>query len=201
MNETATLIAEARDVGIRFEFDGERLCVYARQRAPQALVDRLRAARPQLEPLLRAERDLLQHARMLDRLVDGMVPDPTTASAFITASRDLNGAFLEDPPDRIQAFTSAWKEALPTRSAPGFLAERPAEVVVRELERAHQRLGRILSEFPNVHRPTWDEYEPLERARRTEAETGDPDRGLAALAEWERAVLDLLNPPGRESQP
>lgn len=197
MNETARLIAEARDVGIRFEFDGERLCVYARQRAPQALVDRLRAARPQLEPLLRAERDLLQHARMLDRLVDGMVPDPTTASAFITASRDLHGAFLEDPPDRIQAFASAWKEALPTRSATGFLAERPAEVVVRELERAHQRLGRILSEFPNVHRPTWDEYEPLERARRTEAESDDPERGLTAIAAWERAVLDLLHIPDR----
>lgn len=199
MNETARLIAEARDVGIRFEFDGERLCVYARQRVPQALVERLRAARPQLEPLLRAERDLLQHARMLDRLVDGMVPDPTTASAFVAASRALRQAFLSGDPERIRASTSAWAEALPRRSEPGFAKEQPADTVVRELERAHQRLGRVLSEFPKFRPPTWDEYEPLDHARRTGAETGDPARGLAALAVWERAVLDLLEIPDRES--
>lgn len=195
MSETASLIAAAREMGIRFDFDGERLCIYAAHRPPQEIVDRLRAARPHLEPLLRAERDLLQDARMLDRLVDGMVPDPTTASGFVTASRELKAAFLEGPPDRLQEFTSAWKGALPTRSATGFLAERPAEVVVREIECAHQRLGRVLAEFPGLDRPTWDEHEPLERARLTAAESGDPERGLAAIAAWERAVFNLLDIP------
>ncbi len=199
MSETAILIAEARDAGIRFDFDGERLCLYAARPPTEGLVDRLRGAQPQLEPLLRAERNLLQHARALDLLVDGMVPDPTTASAFIAASGELNRAFLDGAPERIQAATSCWKKALPTRSAPGFLKEQPADAVVRALERAHQRLGRVLSEFPNLPRPTWDELEPLESARRTGAETGDPGRGLAALAAWERAVLDLLEIPDRES--
>lgn len=197
MSETARLIAEARDVGIRFDFDGEHLSVCAAHRPPHEIVDRLRAAQPQLEPLLRAERDLLQKASVMDRLVDGEVTDPTTASSFITATRELNRAFLDGDLERIQAAASAWRTALPTRSA-FSLKEGPAEAAVQELDRAYQRLGRVLSEFPDLHRPTWDEYKPLERQRNAECDSGDPERGLTAIAVWERGVVGLLSIPDRD---
>ncbi len=193
MTHTAELIAEARAAGVRLAFDADRLCAYAVTRPPAGLVERLRAARPQLVAVLRAEAQLLQTARHLDIVTAGRTPDPTTASTFVGACRELYEAFLEGDEEHIRVAVSAWPKALPAAPVwPRLGTERPPAGVLGEFERARHRLARVASENPGHRRPTWDEYESINRALRSDFESGDLQRGLAAVTKWEQGVLELL---------
>lgn len=194
MTNLAALIAEVRAAGVRLSFDGERLCAYAPSKPDPELIDRLRAARPQLEQLLRAEQDLLDTARMLD-LFARCSPDPTTASAFRGTCKELREASLEGDVPRIWVATGNLEASLPKRREPPLLGPQTPPEVLEALARARARLGPLAADLPANRRPGWDELDPLERTRQTESESHDVERGLAAVAAWERAVRALLLVP------